>query len=217
MIFGKIDYINLLPFYLFLKKSLKSPTSIMSLVKKRDVPANINKQFNKKKVEAAVISSIVSKKYRCTDLIIGSKKEIKSVIICPGEDKKDIESNTSNVLAKILGLKGKILIGDKALKEFYSNAECKDIALLWYKKYKMPFVFARFCCQKNFSYCKRLSKKFLKRKTKIPTYILRQYSSKRNISPVVIKEYLNLITYSFSEKEKKSLKKFLFLAKRNKK
>jgi len=49
------------------------------------------------------------------------------------------------MLAKVLGLHGKITIGDKALKLFLSGTEGVDLALRWKEKTDLPFVFARLC------------------------------------------------------------------------
>lgn len=216
MIFGKIDYINLLPFYIFLKRELRD-TQKASLEHKKGVPSKINQDFKNRRVDGAVISSIFSQKYSCTNVGIIAKKEVLSVIVCPGSLKDDIESNTSNILAKILKVEGEVLIGDKALKRYKEDKSCKDLAALWFKKYKLPFVFARLCWTKNKKEYERLSNKFLKQKIKIPQYILKKYSKKTGISKKDIKSYLKLIDYNIDKKAETSLKKFLFLAKRGKK
>ena len=206
---GQIDYINLLPFHIFLKKHQYYTT-------KKSYPAKINKMFDKKIIEAAFISSIKSKQKNCLNAGIIANKKVLSVLICNGEQKDDIESNTSNILAKILNQKGEVLIGDKALKKYYQPNNCKDLASLWYQKYKLPFVFATFCVNKNKKRYQKLINKFLKEKIYIPNYILNKYSKKTGISKKHIKEYLELIQYNIGPKEKKSLKKFLKLAKKYK-
>lgn len=214
MIIGKIDYINLLPFYIFLKKRLKESSSRKALEFYKGSPAQVNKKFIKGRVEAAVISSIFSPKYRCSDFGIVAYQKVLSVLICPGESKEDEESNTSNVLAKILGVEGEVRIGDKALVQKSRN--CKDLATLWYQKTGLPFVFARFCYRsKRAKKYEMLADNFLKSHTKIPTYLLRRYAKRSGISQKEIRSYLKLIGYKIQKKEKMGLKKFLRLAKKS--
>ncbi len=214
MIFAKIDYINLLPFYIFLKKELKNPAYRAALEHKKGVPSKINEDFRKFRVEAAFISSIFSPRFECTRLGIVAKKEIRSVIVCPGENRNDKDSNTSNVLAKILNVKGEVLIGDKALKRFHSSSKCLDLAGIWYDKYSLPFVFARFCFRKDRKLYTKLAEKFLNTKIKIPRYILKRYAKKSGLSEKEIREYLKLIDYKIDKKGEISLKKFIFLSKK---
>jgi len=214
MIFAKIDYINLLPFYIFLKRYLKNPADRAALEHKKGVPSKINEEFKKNKIDAAFISSIFSKNQKCTDVGIIAKKEVLSVIVCGDKDRVDLESNTSNILAKVLNQKGEILIGDKALKRYKIDKSCKDLAALWFKKYKLPFVFARLCYKKDKKIYEKLSKKFLNSKIKIPRYILKKYEKRSNLSRKDILNYLSLIEYKIDKKAKLSLKKFIFLSKR---
>ena len=213
MIIGKIDYINLLPFYVFLKRKLRNDGAKKALEFYKGVPSVINRQFIKRRVEAAVISSIVSPKYRCSDFGIVAYKKVQSVLICPGQYKEDTESNTSNILAKVLDVTGEVYIGDKALAK--RNEGCQDLATLWYEKTKLPFVFARFCyhCE-NAALYERLAQEFLKSHVKVPSYILRRYAKRSGVPVSQIKKYLWLIHYSIGPKEKKALKKFLKLARK---
>ena len=181
---------------------------------KKSYPAKINKMFEKKIVDCAFISSIKSKNQTCLDAGIVANKKVLSVLVCNGKNKDDFESNTSNVLAKILNISGEVVIGDKALKRYYSNNNCKDLATLWNEKYNLPFVFARFCINKDYPKYENLINLFLKEKIFIPQYILKEYSKRANISNKQIKEYLDLITYKLNWKEKKSLDKFLKLSKK---
>ena len=214
MIFAKIDYINLLPFYVFLKRYLKNSADRAALFHKKGVPSKINIDFKNKRVDAAFISSICSFNQKCTNLGIVARKEILSVLVCNGKEKEDIESNTSNVLAKVLNLKGEILIGDKALKRQKYDSFCKDLAYEWYKKYKLPFVFARLCYKKNPNIYKKIEKKFLNSHIKIPQYILKKYVKRSSLSQKEILHYLSLIDYKIDKKAEKSLKKFIYLSKR---
>ncbi len=194
---GHIDYLNLLPFYQFLKKK--------NIKIKKGVPSKINKLFEKKQIDAAFISSVKSKNKKCFDVGIIADKKVKTVLVCPGEG-IDSESATSNVLAKILNIKGKVVIGDKAFKE----KNCIDLAQEWHKKYNLPFVFARFCVNRNYKKYEKLINKFTQKKQKIPYLTLKKYANKLGISYKEAKEYLDtIIYYKMGCREKKSLNLFL--------
>jgi chorismate dehydratase len=176
---------------------------------KSGVPSKVNELFQRKKVNAAVVSSIVSKKYRCTDLGIIAEKKVYSVLLLPGENAKDPASETSNALAHILDLQGKVLIGDAALKHYLNTKEGIDLAEEWYKKTGLPFVFARLCFHKDETYLTRLASNFTKTKVRIPQYILKKEGKKRGIAPKEILWYLDHIKYQMNHKSKRSLKLFL--------
>lgn len=210
MIFGRIDYINLLPFYLFLKRRVKSSRLKQMAEYKKSYPSKINKRFKKQSVDAAFISSIESKKYRCLKVGIIAKKEVRSVIVKRGKNKSDYHSATSNILAKILQINGEVIIGDKALKAYLENKNSYiDLSQLWYQKTKLPFVFARLCFHKNKNLYQSLTDSFLKQKIKIPQYILNRYAKTRKIKKRDILSYLRLIEYKIDHKSEKSLKVFL--------
>ena len=213
MIFAKIDYINLLPFYVFLKKNISSSQTKAIINYKKSYPSKINKDFKARRIDAAFISSIKSSRCKCTDIGIVAKKEVLSVLLIEGEYQKDTQSDTSNTLAKVLKLNGKIIIGDKAL-QYYHRSENKDyidLAKQWNDKYNLPFVFARLCLNKYPKEIKQLSSDFINTKVKIPQYILKKYAKKNNLTPKQILDYLEKINYKINYKEKKSLKKFLKL------
>jgi len=213
LIFGKIDYINLLPFYVYMKRNLRFSKELASLHYKKGVPAQINRDFRYRRIDAAFISSIASKKYSCQNVGIVAHKKVLSVILIPGENKIDKESATSNALTKILGLQGSVLIGDKALRYALKNSDYLDLADEWYERYKMPFVFARLCCHKPNKKFTKLSRQFVKTNVKIPAYIMKKTALKHEISQSDIKAYLQLIKYDITKSEKKSLKKFFELYK----
>ncbi len=212
MLFGKIDYINLAPFHLFLKRYIKSSQLKQSIHYKKSYPSRINKLFKSRKIDAAFISSIESKRgnFSCFDAGIIADGVIKSVLVKRGAYLKDSESATSNALAKMLGIDGEVIIGDKALKAYLKDPDAYiDLAQQWDKKYGLPFVFARFCVNKNRCYYQKLIDKFLEKEIKIPYYILKHYAQKRGIPVCEIKAYLKLVNYRLDNKSKKSLNIFL--------
>lgn len=215
MIFAKIDFINLLPFHVFIKKHIAS-NQIKSIIQyKKSYPADINKKFKKRKVDSAFISSIASRNEKRLNLGIVAKKDVQSVILIPGKQQDDYQSETSNALAKILDLKGEVIIGDKALKYFHENPHNSfiDLAKAWNDKYKLPFVFATLCYCKNGKMLNKVIRNFNKNHVKIPQYILKSYSIKSGISTKNILSYLEKIDYKIDTKEKQALKKFLKLTK----
>jgi len=217
MIFAKIDFINLLPFYVFIKKNISSTQTKQIINYKKSYPSVINKKFKNRSIDAAFISSIKSKKSRCLDIGIVAKKEVLSVLVLDKDEKKDFQSDTSNALATILNLKGEVLIGDKALEYYYKSADSSviDLAQVWHDKYNLPFVFARLCTNKKLSQLENLSKKFVITKVKIPQYILKKYIKRSGLSKNEILNYLNKISYQIGHKEKLSLKLFFKLHKTN--
>ena len=207
--FGKIDYINLLPFHIYLKKYYPN------LKQKKSVPSTINRYFENQKVDAAFISSIKSRNKNCFDLGIVAKSKVQSVLVKVGQrNQYDTSSNTSNILAQVLNIQGEIIIGDRALQAYLEDSSLyQDLASLWWVKTNLPFVFARFCINSNKEcYYKRMIAKFQKIPIKIPQYIFKDYAKKTNIPIKNIVQYLNLISYKLNYKEKKSLNKFLNLS-----
>lgn len=214
MIFAKIDFINLLPLHIFIKKNLSSQMKQI-IEYKKSYPSAINKKFQKRKVDVAVISSIASKRCKtCLDMGIVAYGTVDSVLVIPGSYKKDFQSDTSNALAKVLKIKGEVVIGDKALYKFHnSDEEFIDLANKWKEKYNLPFVFARLCVNKDEKYLSKVAKQFVDSKVYIPQYILDKYAKRSGISKKQIRNYLTKIHYKIGQKEKKSLKLFLRLSK----
>lgn len=211
MIIAKIDYINLLPFMVFLKKHIIDDKQKSIVNAKKSYPSKINKEFKNRRANAAFISSIASRNCQCEKLGIIGFKEVLSVLAIQNTGYlKDLESQTSNKLAQILQIDKKILIGDKALDYYFNSGDENiiDLSGEWYKKHKLPFVFARFCHNSNHSFYKNLAKKFLNSHTKIPYYIKQQYAISRNITPKQLDFYLTKIHYQIDSKAKISLKKF---------
>ena len=209
MLFGSISYLNLLPFQVFLKRALTNNAAKMTFNNKRAVPSTINKSFKRKNIHAAFISSVESRKCKCTDLGIIAHKKVYSVLLLKGENQIDTASATSNQLAKVLNLQGQVLIGDTALKHYLDGGESLDLAEAWYNKTNLPFVFARLCYNKHGKSIEKLAHHFAKSKVKIPQYILKREAKKRDITPKELTWYLEHIYYEMDWKSKRSLKKFL--------
>ncbi len=175
----------------------------------KGVPSNINNKFLSRRVDAAFISSIKAKSYNYVDLGIIAKKEVLSVLVIPNENNiDDTESATSNLLCKVLHLNGEVIIGDKALKYYLEGKPHIDLAKEWNKKYNLPFVFATLCYHKDKKLYKKIQQEFLKKKFKIPQYILKEASKRTNIKQNDILKYLNFISYELNTKSKKALKLF---------
>ena len=214
MVFGKIEYLNLLPFHVFMKRFTKSSQQSASMHYKRGVPAEVNKKFLSRRVDAAFISSISAQKYPHVELGIVAKKDVKSVLVIPSKkSKSDVESASSNVLARILDVKGEVLIGDKALRYYLENKPHVDLAGEWNKQYGSSFVFALLCFHKDKKLYKEIEKQFLKRRVRIPRYILKQASLRTSVKEEDILEYLEFISYNLDAKAKLGLKKFYALSK----
>lgn len=214
MIFAKIDFINLLPFHVFIKKNIGSNQLKAIIEHNKSYPSKINKRYKKRKVDAAFISSIASKREKRIKLGIIAKSEVLSVLVIPGAYEKDHQSETSNTLAKVLKLDGKVLIGDKALKYYHENDKSSfiDLAKAWQDKHNLPFVFATLCFNRNGKLLKQKIKNFRKNEIKIPQYILKKYEKRSGISSQQILDYLKKIDYTMGIKEERALKLFLKLS-----
>ena len=216
LIFGSISYLNLLPFQIFLKKRISNSQFKQIINYKKSVPSKINREFKNRKIDAAFISSIKSKNCKCTDIGILAKGAVYSVLVLNDKQSLDSESDTSNALAKVLNIKGKVTIGDKALKYYLENREYQDfydLSLEWQKRTSLPFVFARLCYNKNAKRVKKLAKEFSSKEYKVPQYYLKKAAKSKGISPKDLTWYLNYIHYKLDYKEKKALKLFLKLTK----
>lgn len=209
MVFGKIEYLNLLPFHVFMKRFTKSSQQSATMHYYKGVPAKTNKKFLLRRVDAAFISSIRAKKHSHVNLGIIAKERVLSVLVAPKSTHiSDAESETSNILAKILDQKGEVLIGDKALRFYLKGEPHVDLAQKWNEKYRLPFVFAILCYHKDRELYKTIEKNFLKNRVKIPQYILREASSRTKVSQKDILYYLTHISYNLDLKAKKGVKRF---------
>ncbi|WP_304544912.1 MqnA/MqnD/SBP family protein [Sulfurimonas microaerophilic] len=209
MLFGKIEYLNLLPFHIFIKRFVSSSQIKMGMEHKKNVPAKINYAFKKRRVDAAFISSIEAKKYKKVKLGIIARKDVKSVLVIPSRGaKKDVESATSNVLVNVLGLEGEVLIGDKALRYALKNDDYIDLAQLWNQRYSLPFVFAVLAFHKDKKIYKKIEKKFGQKRVRIPQYLLEKAAKNVGVEKTEVLEYLKLISYNLDQKAERGLQKF---------
>lgn len=216
MIYGKIDYLNLLPFHIFMKKRLRHSAQKMAWSHHAGSPAAMNRLFAQKRIDAAVVSSIISRRLPCSDFGIIADKKVMSVLLVPGPHRPDSDSATSNALAKALGLSGRVIIGDKALRYYLEgHKDTIDMAGAWHDATGLPFVFGRLCCSHKGRHCtkavRRLSRDFFRHPPKIPRYLLIQAADKRGMAPEQITTYLKYIYYRIGWREKKALKKFFML------
>lgn len=212
MRFGQINYINLAPFDVFIK-SYPLPSSFKKFLHlHKSYPAKLNQDFLFQRIDAGFISSIAGyfahqKKYATLSGII-AKGEVWSVILIPNDSKKDYQSATSNALCEVLGLKGEVLIGDRALQYRYLNKEHQDMGILWFQKHRLPFVFGRLCFNKHQELYLQISKSFNQKRVKIPYYLLEKYSKNSKIDKKYILEYLKHIYYKIEKKEILGLQRF---------
>ena len=114
MTFGKIDYLNLLPFHIFLK-SYPLPSYVKKSIEfKKGVPSKLCKDLAHRRVDESR-----RKKYDKLNFGIVARREVISVLTRKNSALRlDPASMTSNMLNSILGLKGEVIIGDRALKEY---------------------------------------------------------------------------------------------------
>ena len=102
MLFGKIDYLNLLPFHVFLKRYPLSNQTKKSIEFKKGTPAKLCLALSKRQIDAAIISSIESRnpKYKKLNLGICARGAVKSVLVRKNSTKKlDPASKSSNTSA----------------------------------------------------------------------------------------------------------------------
>ena len=214
MIFGKIDFLNLLPFHVFMKRYAKTLRTHQSLNYHKGVPSTLNRSFAARRIDAAFISSITAHNCRHFNVGIVAKREVLSVLSLPcDENKKDTDSATSNLLSQLLNVQGETLIGDKALRYYYSGGEYIDLGKVWNERTGLPFVFALLCSHNHTDELKRLSHAFIRKPIKIPYYILMENARNSDLTAKQITHYLQYISYKISEKEKQGYKRFLKEAK----
>ncbi|EJF05819.1 putative periplasmic solute-binding protein, partial [Thiovulum sp. ES] len=189
----------------FLQKHIRN--SQFHLAMRSGVPRKVNSLFKDGKVDGAFISSILSENENCGNLGIIARKDVLSVLVLSGENIEDSESQTSNMLSKILRVDGKVLIGDKALIHYFQNRNGIDLAEKWNEKFGKPFVFAKLCYKKNLKTFKKIENKFLKTKTFIPHYIMEKEKKRLGLSRNEILFYLSKIDYFCDKKKQNGIEK----------
>ena len=207
--FGSIAYLNLLPFQVYMKRHFPSTQFAQMLRWRRAVPSVINREFRRGSVHAAFISSIASRHCRCTDLGIVADGAVHSVFVLPGKPGDDPASATSNILARILKIEGRVLIGDAALRHRLNGGEGKDLAQEWKERTGLPFVFARLCYNRQGNQIRKLAKDFGSKEWRIPQYILKKEAQRRGITSGRLQWYLEHIDYRIGWREKRSLRLFM--------
>lgn len=213
MIFGKIDFLNLLPFHVFIKRYARSTQFQQSLHYHKGVPSALNREFAMRRIDAAFISSITAKNCHHFGVGIVAQREVLSVLSLPNADKDDSDSATSNLLARILDIHGEVLIGDKALRYYYSGGDHIDLGGIWHERTELPFVFALLCTHHHSNELRTLSRAFVSKKVKIPYYILMEASHRSGLRPEQIIHYLKFISYKVGVKEERGYKRFVREAK----
>lgn len=241
MRFGKIQYLNLMPFDVFLK-SYPIPTRYKSAAfANRSYPSKLNQSFLFHRIDAGFISTIAGytahRKQRGTQAGIVAKGAVWSVLslesngdssvdchadfqsTCNDDKKvdsspqaqsprKDYQSDTSNALSTILGLQGRVLIGDRALQYRFSGGKAIDMGQVWWEKHHLPFVFGRLCYNKHAHFYANIARAFVKKRAKIPRYILQARAKACGIPSTYIREYLTHIHYHIHTKERVGLERF---------
>lgn len=215
MRFGKIAYLNLLPFDSFIK-SYPLPSQVKTFITlKKSYPAKLNNDFFFRRIDAGFISSIAGMKSHYKKRVAPSgiiaKGAVWSVILKCGEG-FDYQSSTSNALSQVLDLRGEVLIGDRALAYKKSGGEYIDMGEVWWERERLPFVFGRLCFSKHKELLLRISKaynaKTRSKRKKIPRYQLLNAQSTSGIESAYILEYLEHIFYEIGAKERAGLERF---------
>lgn len=215
MRFGKISYLNLVPFDIFIKKYPTTSAFKAFLNHHKSYPAKLNKEFLFRRIDAGFISSIAGARARKTNSGIVANGAVWSVIVIPKATKSDYQSASSNALARILGVSGEVLIGDRALRYKLSGGKYVDLGQKWWEKYHLPFVFGLLCFNSDEAFYKAISAKFNATRVKIPQYLLTNYAKNSGVAKRDILEYLTQIHYKITPKGKVALGRFYRLARIN--
>lgn len=212
MRFGKIEYLNLLPFDVFIKRYPTTSGFKKFLEVKKSYPANLNRNFLRRRIDAGFISSIAgysfAQRRKMTKAGIIAKGEVWSVIVIPTKDSDDYQSASSNALAKVLGVSGEVLIGDRALQYKIAGGGYIDLGLKWWERHHLGFSFGRMCVNSHWEFYEKLANAFIVKRVKIPHYILTQRVKQNHISREDILRYLDRIHYRVGYKEELALKRF---------
>ena len=232
---GRVDYLNTLPLFFKIGDGL--------IEEVRGTPASLVEKLRKGEIEGGIVSSvefIINHGAYCIipGISISSKRRICSVAIFSRKPIHEIEniyiteeSLTSRIftlylLEYIYGLPVReiddpsvadavMLIGDRALKEFYDGRWefVYDLAEEWYKLFKLPFIFALFVFRREIVKSKRREIQLFRREVVnslkyFTEYIFENDVNLNGLPPEFIKNYLTeCIDYSFTDEHLISLNK----------
>lgn len=252
MRFGKIQYLNLVPFDVFLKSYPLHSRFKLAAFARKSYPAKLNQSFFFRRIDAGFISTIAGykshqkRKATCAGIIAkgavwsvlaididsgGVDSRLESTLDsgikaapaisakaptnapatsahAPKIPRKDYQSDTSNILCEVLGLRGSVLIGDRALQYRFSGGRAIDMGQQWWDRHRLPFVFGRLCYNSHAALYTKLTNTFTKRRVKIPHYILQARALESGIPRDYIKAYLTHIHYGIGVKERLGLDRF---------
>lgn len=236
---GYMDYANVYPIFHFLLQD-------ENLSFKKGFPADLNKALRQGEIHVSPSSCIEfcrhPDKYKIIDNIsVASEGPVKSVCLfsdfAPDKlgGKKIVftkESNTSTVLCRVILEKfynvtpvytenraeasAELLIGDKALIEYYANSrsgQIVDLGAEWYKFTGLPFVFALWLAGVEAvgdEYFSHFRSELLRIAAESPYKrhaFLDRYVEK-GLTPAQMDDYWQVIDYSLSEKYKEGLALF---------
>ena len=79
---------------------------------------------------------------------------------------------------------------------------------VWWEKHRLPFVFGRLCYNKHAHFYANIARAFVKKRAKIPHYILQARAKACGIPSAYIREYLTHIHYHIQAKERAGLERF---------
>ena len=113
---------------------------------KKSYPSYINNKFKKRKVDSAFISSIASRNEKYLDFGIVAKWSIICVIDTRKTTDRFSITNFKCSFAKVLDLKGRVIIEIKALKFYHENPNIFkiDLAKQWQDKIQFTFCICSF-------------------------------------------------------------------------
>ncbi len=239
---GYMDYANVYPIFYYLLKD-------KNLDFLKGYPAELNQAMRKGEIDISPASSIEFARnhdlYKVHKRVcISSIGAVKSVNLYSNYQAEELngkkvyftkESNTSTVLCRIILEKfynikpiyvdnkdsadAVLLIGDKALYDYYNNLDCHiiDLGLEWYKFTSLPFVFALWLMNKNIEsdpYFNTLYKNIIKYAEQFPkdlTALAPKYLD-QGYSLDQLEDYWNTIDYGITNDHIKGLSLFYTLA-----
>ncbi|MDE7173748.1 MAG: menaquinone biosynthesis protein, partial [Helicobacter sp.] len=131
---GRIEYLNLLPFFVFLKQSPLTAATKQFAHNHHSYPAKLNADYLFRRIDSGFISSFAARKQRLSCAGIVGRGKVQSVLAIIGERGEDYQSATSNALLQALGISGRVLSGERELAFFLANdhREFLELAASWF-------------------------------------------------------------------------------------